>query len=61
MPTEHCRWRRRDGFGGHSSYSGDQITLRNNRRLQAAMRSTRLAAIETLSDFDFSFQPSINR
>ena len=38
-----------------------QITLRNNRRLQAAMRSSRLPAIKTLADFDFSFQPSIKR
>ena len=38
-----------------------QITLRNNRRLQAAMRSSRLPAVKTLEDFDFSFQPSIKR
>ena len=40
---------------------GAQITLRNNRRLQAAMRSSRLPTIKTLEDFDFSFQPSIKR
>jgi DNA replication protein DnaC len=40
---------------------GAQITLRNNRRLQAAMRSSRLPAAKTLADFDFSFQPSIKR
>ena len=40
---------------------GAQITLRNNRRLQAAMRSSRLPAVKTLEDFDFSFQPSIKR
>jgi len=40
---------------------GSQITLRNNRRLQAAMRSSRLPVIKTLEDFDFSFQPSIQR
>ena len=40
---------------------GAQIMLRNNRRLQAAMRSSRLPAIKTLDDFDFSFQPSIKR
>ena len=40
---------------------GAQIGLRNNRRLQAAMRSSRLPAIKTLADFDFSFQPSIKR
>jgi DNA replication protein DnaC len=38
-----------------------QIQLRNNRRLEAAMRSSRLPAVKTLSDFDFSFQPSIKR
>jgi len=38
-----------------------QISLRNNRRLQAAMRSSRLPAVKTLESFDFSFQPSIKR
>ena len=38
-----------------------QIVLRNNRRLQAAMRSSRLPAVKTLDQFDFSFQPSIKR
>ena len=38
-----------------------QITLRNNRRLKAAMRSSRLPVIKTLESFDFSFQPSIQR
>jgi DNA replication protein DnaC len=40
---------------------GAQITLRNNRRLQAAMRSSRLPVAKTLVDFDFSFQPSVKR
>src|SRR5690606_14864429 len=31
-----------------------QIELRNNRRLQAAMRSSRLPAVKTLEGFDFS-------
>ena len=38
-----------------------QIGLRNNRRLQAAMRSSRLPAVKTLDQFDFVFQPSIKR
>lgn len=38
-----------------------QIGLRNSRRLQTAMRSSRLPAIKTLADFDFSFQPSVKR
>lgn len=40
---------------------GAQIQLRNNRRLQAAMRSSRLPAIKRLTEFDFSFQPSLRR
>jgi len=40
---------------------GAQITLRNNRRLQTAMRASRLPAVKTLDDFDFAFQPSIKR
>src|SRR5690349_972873 len=38
-----------------------QIQLRNNRRLQAAMRSSRLPAVKQLRDFDFTFQPSLRR
>ena len=33
-----------------------QIQLRNNRRLQAAMRSSRLPVVKQLHDFDFTFQ-----
>jgi len=40
---------------------GAPISLRNNRRLQAAMPSSRLPAVKTLEGFDFAFQPSINR
>ena len=40
---------------------GAQIQLRNNRRLQAAMRSSRFPAIKRLTEFDFSFQPSLRR
>lgn len=40
---------------------GAHIALRNARRLQTAMRSARLPAVKTLSDFDFSFQPSVKR
>ena len=43
------------------SLLGAQINLRNNRRLQAVMRSSRLPAVKILSDFDFTFQPSIKR
>ena len=40
---------------------GAQISLRNNRRLQTAMRSSRLPAVKTIQQFDFAFQPSIQR
>ena len=40
---------------------GAQISLRNNRRLQAAMRSSRLPVVKQLGDFDFTFQPSLRR
>ena len=35
--------------------------VRNNRRLQAAMRSSRLPVVKQLHDFDFTFQPSLRR
>jgi DNA replication protein DnaC len=38
-----------------------QVSLRNNRRLEAAMRSSRLPAVKTLESFDFAFQPSLKR
>ena len=38
-----------------------QIALRTNRRLQAAMRSSRLPAVKTLGQCDFAFQPSLKR
>lgn len=40
---------------------GAQISLRNNRRLQDAMRSSRLPEVKTFEELDFSFQPSIKR
>ncbi len=40
---------------------GSHIALRNQRRLQTAMRAARLPAVKTLADFDFSFQPSVKR
>jgi DNA replication protein DnaC len=40
---------------------GAQIALRNDRRLVAAMRSSRLPAVKTLAGFDFSFQPGLKR
>jgi DNA replication protein DnaC len=61
---DHVLSRVDSGLGATEAISavlGAQIALRNNRRLQAAMRSSRLPAVKTLSDFDFSFQPSLKR
>ena len=38
-----------------------QASLRRERRLVAAMRSSRLPSIKRLDTFDFAFQPSIDR
>ena len=38
-----------------------QVALRRQRRLHAAMHSSRLPAVKTLDTFDFAFQPSIDR
>ena len=38
-----------------------QIGLRKHRRLESAMRTSRLPSIKTLDQFDFAFQPSIKR
>jgi DNA replication protein DnaC len=38
-----------------------QLALRRERRLTAALRSARLPALKTLDQFDFAFQPSIDR
>ncbi len=38
-----------------------QIELRNGRRLEAALRPSRLPYVKTLAGFDFDFQPSIKR
>lgn len=38
-----------------------QVALRRQRRLQAAMATSRLPGVKTLDTFDFAFQPSIDR
>lgn len=38
-----------------------QVSLRRQRRLTAALHSSRLPGVKTLETFDFSFQPSIDR
>lgn len=48
------RWRHPHRARGHRAALVAQIQLRNNRRLQAAMRSSRLPAVKQLRDFDFT-------
>jgi len=39
----------------------EEITVREGRRIKAALQMARLASIKTLTGFDFSFQPSLDR
>src|SRR3954471_14064626 len=40
---------------------GEEVTLREGRRVKAALKMGRLLSIKTLAGFDFSFQPSLDR
>ncbi len=40
---------------------GDELTMRETRRIKIALRTARLTTIKTLSSFDFTFQPSLDR
>jgi DNA replication protein DnaC len=40
---------------------GEELTLREGRRIKAALQMGRLLSIKTLSGFDFAFQPSLDR
>jgi DNA replication protein DnaC len=39
----------------------EELTLRESRRVKTALRMARLSTIKTISGFDFSFQPSLDR
>jgi DNA replication protein DnaC len=39
----------------------EEITIRESRRIKAALQMARLTPVKTLSGFDFSFQPSLDR
>ena len=39
----------------------EEFTVREGRRIKAALQMARLATIKTMSGFDFSFQPSLDR
>ena len=40
---------------------GEELTLREGRRIKAALKMGRLLSIKTLAGFDFAFQPSLDR
>ena len=40
---------------------GEELSLREGRRVKAALKMSRLLTIKTLAGFDFSFQPSLDR
>ena len=39
----------------------EELTVREGRRIKAALQMARLATVKTLAGFDFSFQPSLDR
>src|ERR1700758_550796 len=39
----------------------EELSLRENRRIKAALRMARLPILKTLAGFDFTFQPSLDR
>jgi DNA replication protein DnaC len=39
----------------------EELTLREGRRIKAALRMARLATVKTLQSYDFAFQPSLDR
>jgi DNA replication protein DnaC len=52
----------RQSFLYGRAFAGDaDLNAQALRRLVAAMRSSRLPAVKTLGDFDFTFQPSLKR
>lgn len=40
---------------------GEELTTRQSRRIKMALQTARLTTIKTLSSYDFSFQPSLDR
>jgi DNA replication protein DnaC len=43
------------------SLLAEELTIREGRRIKAALQMARLTSIKTLASFDFSFQPSLDR
>ena len=50
-----------DGIEAIDDLLAEELSLRENRRVRAALRMARLPILKTLAGFDFSFQPSLDR
>ena len=50
-----------DGIQAFDELLVEELTLRESRRIKAAMMMARLTTIKTLAGFDFTFQPSLDR
>lgn len=50
-----------DGIEAIDDLLGEELSLRENRRIKAALRMARLPVVKTLAGYDFSFQPSLDR
>jgi len=50
-----------DGIEAIDDLLTEELSLRENRRVRAALRMARLPILKTLAGFDFSFQPSLDR
>lgn len=50
-----------DGIEAIDDLLTEELSLRETRRIRAALRMARLPILKTLSGFDFSFQPSLDR
>ena len=50
-----------DGVEALDELLTEELSLRENRRIRAALRMARLPVVKTLAGFDFAFQPSLDR
>lgn len=50
-----------DGIEAIDDLLAEELSLRENRRVKAALRMAGLPVIKTLAGYDFSFQPSLDR
>lgn len=50
-----------EGIEALDELLGEELSLRESRRIKAALRMARLPIVKTLAGYDFSFQPSLDR